>query len=216
MNQSRGCAPGGWTLPGRSLPHSQALLPCGVLCPLSNSNLSSHIPCSSFLSLPRWIIHTQKLRQAKYTCPAVCHVARLWLRFYTGSSHCCKKLSSPVHNSVAKDLVPWVPCLKLFQPLVTGQSITVSSSGSPTIAGGVTYSSSSRHQSLPLLYPWCICTVSVQFNRFQSCAVTWPLDEASSPGISRDPDIDWPAESGFEESPGPGSSWNKSSFFRTF
>ena len=51
--------------------------------------------------------------------------------------------------------------------------------------------------------------MSVQFNRFQSCAVTWPLDEASSPGISREPDVDWPAESGFEESPGPGSSWNK-------
>ena len=41
------------------------------------------------------------------------------------------KLSSPLHNSVAEDLVTWVPCLQLFQPL-----IAVSSSRSPTIAGG--------------------------------------------------------------------------------
>ena len=49
-----------------------------------------------------------------------------------------EKLSSPLHNSVAEDLVPWVPSLQLFQPLVAGQSITVSSSGAPTVAGGVT------------------------------------------------------------------------------
>ena len=49
-----------------------------------------------------------------------------------------EKLSVPLHNSVAEDLVTWVPCLQLFQPLVAGQSITVSSSRSPTIAGGVT------------------------------------------------------------------------------
>ena len=63
VDQSRGCAPGGWTVRGWSLPHSQALLPCEVLCPLSDSNLSSHIPCSSFPPLPRWVIHTQKPRQ---------------------------------------------------------------------------------------------------------------------------------------------------------
>ena len=70
VDQSRGCAPGGWTVRGWSLPHSQALLPCEVLCPLSDSNLSSHIPGSSFPSTSKVEIHTQKSRQNQIHSPS--------------------------------------------------------------------------------------------------------------------------------------------------
>lgn len=62
VGQSRGCAPGSWTLPGGSLPCSRTHLPCEVLCPLSDSNLSSHIPGSWFPPTSKVEIHTQKSR----------------------------------------------------------------------------------------------------------------------------------------------------------
>lgn len=49
-------------LPGGSLPCSQTHLPCEVLCPLSDSNLSSHIPGSWFPPTSKVEIHTQKPR----------------------------------------------------------------------------------------------------------------------------------------------------------
>lgn len=137
VNQSRGCAPGGWTLPGRALPHSQAL---ALWSPLPFVRFKPFIPHSMlFISLASKVDNPYTETQADQI-----YLARLCVTWHVSGSDsiqevpiAVEKLSSPVHNSVAKDLVPWVPCLKLFQPLVTGQSVTAPL-GSPTIAGGVT------------------------------------------------------------------------------
>lgn len=69
VGQSRCCAPGGYTLPGGSLLCSQTHLPCEVICPLSGSNLSSHIPGSSFPLTSKVEIRTQKSRQNQIYSP---------------------------------------------------------------------------------------------------------------------------------------------------
>lgn len=55
---------------GGSLLCSQTHLPCEVLCPLSDSNLSSHIPGSSFPLTSKVEIRTQKPRQNQIHSPS--------------------------------------------------------------------------------------------------------------------------------------------------
>ena len=132
VNQSRSCAPGGWTVSGRSLPHSQAHLPCVVLCPLLDSNLSSHIPSSSFPPIPRWIIHTQKPRQNQIFLPG-----------------CVSR-----GTSLGQILYRKFPLLsKNSRPLCTTLLLKILSPGSPAFSSSRLLSLGSLSLSVPLVPP---------------------------------------------------------------
>ena len=212
---------------GASLLCSQTHLPCEVLCPLSDSNLSSHIPGSSFPLTSKVEIRTQKSRQNQIYSPS-----------------CVSRGTFP-----AQILYRKFPLLsKNSRPLCTTLLLKIWSPASPAFGSSSFLSLGNPSLSIPLaplqvpvgwpaatgrkFFPssWTLLFLSVclvgifvlwVFNSIAFKAVLWPspLDEASSPGIRKEPNTDGPAESGLEESPGPGSSgseWASPIFLRTF